>query len=98
MVPAIIGTMLTSWFASDVLQIIRVHINRRFERGYHVWTNVAVMVRRDALPPVEPDDHVSSVLIVTNPMYVPGMRDIATLKMFQSYAAEPVLWAHLLCL
>ena len=91
--------MLTSWFASDVLQIIRVHINRRFERGYHVWTNVAVMVRRDALPPVKPDDHVSNVLIVTNPVYVPSMRDIATLKMFQRYAADvAVLWAHLLCL
>jgi hypothetical protein len=56
------------------------------------------MVRRDALPPVKPDDHVSSVLIVTNPVYVPSMRDIATFKMFQRCAADAVLWAHLLCL
>jgi hypothetical protein len=95
MVPAIIGAMLTGWFASDMILVIRTHRDGCFQGVYLVWANVAVVVGRIQLGSAQPDDHVSGSLIVANPLYALILGDIATLKMLQRGAAVTKLWARL---
>jgi hypothetical protein len=81
MIPAIIGSMIAIWFASNVHFEIFIHRRGRFERGYLIRPNVTVMVRREAALLIEkPNYHVPDAFVIAEPLYL-VVRNIAALKM-----------------